>query len=91
MVIKCETFSLYPVQNKRANGLGSNWTGYVQKLTWRNWQLSRKKPKVWTARFLGGYLTFSKIGEPKLYIVIGYYQIIGKGSIQIYKRMLKKF
>ncbi len=25
MVIKCETFSLYPVQNKRANGLGLNW------------------------------------------------------------------
>jgi hypothetical protein len=25
MVIKCESFSLYPVQIQRANGLGLNW------------------------------------------------------------------
>jgi hypothetical protein len=31
MVIECETFSLYPVQNKRANGCWVR-TGYVQKL-----------------------------------------------------------
>jgi hypothetical protein len=58
MVINCETFSLYPVQNKRANGLGSNWVCSKinpKELPALNEETKREQPK-----FLGSYLTLSK-------------------------------
>jgi hypothetical protein len=44
MVIKCETFSLYPVQNKRANSLGSNWV--CSKINLKELPALKKETKI---------------------------------------------